>query len=124
MYENENGIIVFDDLLGSSDSRNIDEFFFRGQHNILGIFYSSQSFFDLPKRTVRNNSNKIFLFKQTLKDIENIYKMLVDRIWVMKNLDNYAQKHGKKVLIFFFLIDLKREIKENIVFVMGEKTFL
>ena len=31
-------------------------------------------FFDLPRRTIRNISNKIFLFNQTLKDIENIYR--------------------------------------------------
>ena len=28
--EYENGIIVFDDILGSSDSRFIDQFFYRG----------------------------------------------------------------------------------------------
>ena len=28
----------------------------------------------MPKRTIRNNSNKIILFNQTLKDIENIYR--------------------------------------------------
>ena len=27
-----------------------------------------------PKRTIRNNSNKIILFNQTLKDIENLYR--------------------------------------------------
>ena len=36
----------------------------------------SQSYFGLPKRTIRNNGNKIFLFNQTLKDIENIYRVV------------------------------------------------
>ena len=27
----------------------------------------------MPKRTIRNNSNKIILFNQTLKDIEYLY---------------------------------------------------
>ena len=70
----ENGIIVFDDILGSSNSRFIDQFFIRGRHNNLDISYLSQSHFDLPKRTIPNNSNKIILFNQTLKDIEHIYK--------------------------------------------------
>ena len=30
----------------------------------------------MPKRTTRNNSNKITLFIQTLKDIEHIYRDL------------------------------------------------
>ena len=37
LSENENGIIVFDDILGSSNSRFIDQFFIRGRHNNLDI---------------------------------------------------------------------------------------
>ena len=74
LNEYENGIIVFDDILGSSNSRFIDQFFIRGRHNNLHIYYLSQSYFDLLKRTIRINSNKIILFNQTLKDIEHIYR--------------------------------------------------
>ena len=74
LNEYENGIIVFDDILGSSNSRFIDQFFIRGRHNNLDIYFLSQSYFDLPKRTIRNNSNKIILFNQTLKYIEHIYR--------------------------------------------------
>ena len=74
LNEYENGIIVFDDILGSSNSRFIDQFFIRGRHNNLDIYYLSQSYFDLPKRTIRSNSNNINLFNQTLKDIEHIYR--------------------------------------------------
>ena len=71
LKEYENGIVGFDDILGSSNSRFIDRFFIRGRHNNLDIYYLSQSFFDLPKRTIRNISTKIILFNQTLKDIEH-----------------------------------------------------
>ena len=74
LNEYENGIIVFDDILGSSNSRFIDQFFIRGRHNNLDIYYLSQSYFDLPKRIIRNDSKKIILFIQTLKDIEHIYR--------------------------------------------------
>ena len=74
LNEYENGIIVFGDILGSSNSRFIDQFFIRGRHRNLHIFYLSQSYFDLPKRTIRNKSNKIILFNQMLKDIEHIYR--------------------------------------------------
>ena len=72
--EYENAIIVFDDILGSSYSRFIDQLCFRGRHNNLDIYYLSQSYIDLPKRTIRNNSNKTILFNETLKDIEHIYR--------------------------------------------------
>ena len=74
LNEYENCIIVFDDILGSPNSRFIDQFFIRGRHNNLDIYYLSQSYFGLPKRTIRNNSNKLILFNQTLKDIEHIYR--------------------------------------------------
>ena len=74
LNEYENAIIVFDDILGSTNTRFIDQFFIRGRHNNLDIYYLSQSYFDLPKRTIRNNSNRIILFNQTLKDIEHIYR--------------------------------------------------
>ena len=73
LSEYENAIIVFDVVLGSSNSRLVDQYFIRGRHNNLDIYYLSHSYFDLTKRTIRNNSNKIILFKQTLKDIEHIY---------------------------------------------------
>ena len=76
LNEYENGIIVFDDFLGSSNSRDIDQYFIRGRHNNFDLYYLSQSYFDLPKRTIRNNSNKIILFNQTLKDIEHIYRIV------------------------------------------------
>ena len=74
LNEYKNGFIVSDDILGSSNSKFIDQFFIRGRHNNLDIYYLSQSYFDLRKRTIRNNSKKIVLFNQTLKDLEHIYR--------------------------------------------------
>ena len=74
LNEYEKAIIVFDDVLGSSNSKYIDQFFIRGRHNKLDKYYLSQSYSDLQKRTMRNNSNKVILFNQTLKDTENIYR--------------------------------------------------
>ena len=38
LNEYENGIIVLDEILGSSNSRFIDQFFIRGRHNNLDIY--------------------------------------------------------------------------------------
>ena len=69
----KNCCVVFDDML-DSNQKLIDPFFTRGRHNELDVYYLSQSYFDLPKRTIRNNSNIIILFRQTLKDVEHIYR--------------------------------------------------
>ena len=69
----QNCCVLFDDML-DSNQKLIDPFFTRGRHNDLDVYYLSQSYFDLPKRTIRNNSNIIILFQQTLKDVEHIYR--------------------------------------------------
>ena len=68
----QNCCVVFDEMLDTSQ-KIIDPFFTRGRHNDLDVYYLSQSYFDLPKRTIRNNSNIIILFQQTLKDVQHIY---------------------------------------------------
>ena len=65
--------VVFDDML-ISNQKMIDPFFTRGRHKLCDVYYLSQSYFDAPKKTVRNNSNIIILFQQTLKDIEHIHR--------------------------------------------------
>ena len=66
-------VVVFDDMLGSQNSSQIDEFFTRGRHEDLCVYYISQSCFSLPRQTIRNNSDVIILFKQTLRDVQCMY---------------------------------------------------
>ena len=47
--------------------------------------------------------------------------MLPIMMWVMMNLKNYAENLRKKIITIFVLIDLKREIKEDVVYVMKAK---
>ena len=39
----------------------------------------------------------------------------------MMDLKIYVENHGKKIVTIFILIDFKKEIKENTVFVMKAK---
>jgi len=66
-------MVVFDDMLGSKEAKYIDVFFTRGRHQNLDIYYISQSWYELPKNTIRNNCSRIMLFPQTLKDITMIH---------------------------------------------------
>ena len=65
--------VVFDDMLDSNQIL-IDPFFTRRRHKSCDVYYLCQSYFDAPKKTVRNNSNIIILFQQTLKDVEHIHR--------------------------------------------------
>ena len=121
LNEYESGILVFDDILGSSNSRFIDQFFIGGRHINLDIYYLSQSYFDLPKRTIRNNSNKIILFNQTLKHIEHIYRDAAGYDMEYDEFKDLCRKSWEEDYNYLYIDRSKREIKENIVFVMKAK---
>ena len=61
-----------------SNQKVIDPIFTRGRHNNLDVHYLSQSYFNLPIKTIKNNSNIIILLQQTLKDVEHSYKDIAE----------------------------------------------
>ena len=67
------GVITFDDLLGAWNRSQVDEFFRRGRHKKLTFFYISQSYFSLSRQSIRNKSDRLKLFKQTLRGVQNMY---------------------------------------------------
>ena len=66
-------VVIFDDMLGAENSSQIDEFFTRGRHEDLDVYYISQSYFALPRQSIRNNSDRLILFKQTLRHVQSMY---------------------------------------------------
>ena len=60
----ENSTVVFDGKFLSKQESSIDLLSTRGRHNIIDIYYISQSYFHLPKYTIRKNSNiNILIYK-------------------------------------------------------------
>ena len=66
-------VVIFDDMFGARNSSQIDAFFTRGRHEDLYVYYISQSYFALPRQSIRNNSDRLILFKQTLRDVQSMY---------------------------------------------------
>ena len=67
-------VIIFDDMWGARSSSQIDEFFTRGGHENSDLYYNSQSYFGLPRQSIRDYSDRIVLFKQSLRDVEGMYR--------------------------------------------------
>ena len=61
-------------MLWAKKRSQIDEFFTRGRHEDLDVYYICQSFFALPRQSIRNNSDRLILFKQTLRDVQSMYQ--------------------------------------------------
>ena len=66
-------VVLFDDMLGARNSSQIDELFTRGRHEDLDVYYISQIYFGLRRQSIRNNSDRLILFKQTLGEVQNMY---------------------------------------------------
>ena len=66
-------VVIFDDMLGARNSSQMDEFFTRGRLETLTVFYISQSYFAISRESIRNNSDRLILFKQTLRDVQSMY---------------------------------------------------
>ena len=60
-------------MLGARNSSQIDEFLTKGRHEVLDVYYISQSYFALPRQSIRNNSARLILFKQLLGDVQSMY---------------------------------------------------
>ena len=66
-------VVIFNDMLGAKNSSQVDEFFTRGRHEDLDVYYISQSYFVLPRQSIRNNSDRLILFRQALGDVQSMY---------------------------------------------------
>ena len=63
-------------MLGIGNSSQVDEFFTIRRNEALEVYYISQNCFGLPRRSIRNKSPRKGLFKQSLRDVESMYKDL------------------------------------------------
>ena len=84
-------------MLGAGNSSQKDEFFTRGRHEDLDVYYISQSYFDLPRQSIRNNRDRLVFIKQILGDVQSMYyeigaydmnydefKQMCHKIWTEK----------------------------------------
>ena len=111
-------------MLGAWSSSQLDEFITRRRHEKLDVYYISQSCFGLPRRSIRNNSDRLIIRKQTLRGVEKMYKILEVMIWNMMNSKKCVLQLGVKYSIISVLIWVKIEMKVNKVISLKAKTHI
>ena len=102
--EYRGSVVIFDDMLGAKNSSQVDEFFTRGRHEDLVVYYISQSYFALPRQSIRNNSDRLILFKQTLRDVQSMYYDIGAYDMNYDEFKQMCQKLGMKNITIFVLI--------------------
>ena len=69
--DDKNLLILDDCFLGPQNKA--EAYYTRGRQNNCDTFYISQSYFRLPRHSVRENSNFIIFFSQDAKNLQHIY---------------------------------------------------
>ena len=62
-------LLIFDDIMLGPQSR-AEAYYTRGRHNNVDVFYIAQSYFRLPRQTVRENANLYMFFKKDSKNLK------------------------------------------------------
>ena len=71
--EYKGSVVLFDDMLDARNSSEVDEVYTRKRHEDLKVFFISQSYFGSPRQSIRINSDRLILFKQTLRDVQSLF---------------------------------------------------
>ena len=100
--KNKNHIMIFDDVM-FKDQSVIKDYFCRGRHNNVSVFYLCQSLHKIAKHCIRENANMFILFKQDDKTLKYFhgthisgdmdfkeFKQFCDKAW--------SKKHGFVVI--------------------------
>jgi Poxvirus A32 protein len=94
---NTNHVMVFDDVM-LEDQTKIKEYYLKGRHNNVNVFYLCQSMYKIAKHCIRQNANVFILFYQDDKTLKYFhethsgdmdfkeFKAFCDSAW--------AKKHG------------------------------
>ena len=106
-------LIIFDDIMLGPQSTP-EKYYTRGRHTGVDCIYIAQSYFPLPRRTVRENSNVFFFFRQDNKNLSHIFQDLcaIDGI-TFEIFRNFCNKVWGENIHNFITIDLTRSIAEG-----------
>lgn len=113
--KNKKNLIIFDDVVNVKNQNIQKSYFTRGRHNNCNIIYISQSYYDLDKNSIRNNSNIFIFFKLNKRDRDLIYNDLFSNIIEKLNFDHKVLNHWNTKYNYIFLNRDEGEIKYSLL---------
>ena len=99
---NANHVMVFDDVM-NADQTKIKDYFCRGRHNNVNVFYLCQSLHKLKKHCIRDNANIFILFHQDDKTLKYFYETHISGDMSFEEFkkfchDAWSRKYGYVVI--------------------------
>ena len=114
LNKNKRNLIVFDDCVTMKNQEVMSSYYTRGRHNNCNSIYLSQSWFDLPKKTIRSNSNFIILFKLSKRDRDLIYYDLLSNSMEKDEFDLMVGYHWNEEYTYIVYDKTKDLILKNL----------
>ena len=98
----KNHIMVFDDVM-CNDQTVIKDYFCRGRHNNVNVFYLCQSLHKIAKHCIRENANLFILFRQDDKTLKYFHETHCSGDMGFEEFKNFChtawtKKHGFVVI--------------------------
>src|SRR5271157_4202186 len=91
----KNHIMIFDDVM-LKDQTVIKEYFCRGRHNNVNVFYLCQSLHKIAKHCIRENANMFILFKQDDKTLKYFHETHISGDMDFDEFKDFCQKAWNK----------------------------
>lgn len=88
---NEKNLLILDDCFLGPQSK-AEAYYTRGRQNNCDTFYISQSYFRLPRHSIRENMNFLVLFPQDVKNLSHIYADHCDGDMTLTEFKSFCQK--------------------------------
>jgi hypothetical protein len=100
--KNKSHIMIFDDVM-LKDQTIIKDYFCRGRHNNVSVFYLCQSLHKIAKHCIRENANTFILFKQDDKTLKYFHETHISGDMDFREFKQFCdgawnKKHGFVVI--------------------------
>lgn len=95
LKSDESHVMVFDDVMNENQTK-ITDYFCRGRHNNLNVFYLCQSLHKLKKHGIRENANIFILFKQDTKTLKYFHETHIIGDMDYKEFEQFCFNSWKK----------------------------
>ena len=102
---NEKNLLLLDHCFLGPQNK-IEAFYTRGRQNNCQTIYISQSYFRLPRHSIRENANIIFLFPQDAKNLHHIHADHCDGDMNLDEFKSFCRKVWNNGTHHFVTLDL------------------
>ena len=93
-------LFIIDDSM-MLDQKPISNYFVYGRHNNINIIYLAQNYFQLPKKSIRDNANYLILFPLGKSDITSLYRTVTSADFdKYDRFQNFCQQAWKEPFSF------------------------